>query len=294
MGDAEDPANEPAEPVSDLVLVHGWGMNPGVWETLPKNRMAGPRRHAIALPGHGGAPLPPSSAGGPGGVQAWADACLGSAPERAIWLGWSLGGLVALAAALRQPERVQGLILMTATPRFVWAPDWPPAMRAETLDRFHEGLAADPAGTLSRFLALQVRGGDEARETLRGLRRGLASRPTPDPAALQLGLELLRGEDLRPVLARLGVPSLWLFGSHDTLVPAAAARWIRALLPWARTRVVEGAAHAPFLSHPDATWALVEAFLAEFRSASPASLGSEGANPGRGPGSNRHVSGPAA
>lgn len=241
-------------PVRDLVLIHGWGMNAAVWEGLPAGLTAGLTQHRIELPGHGASPFgPPCDAGGPGALWAWADACLDAAPERAAWLGWSLGGLVALAAALRAPKRVQALILMTATPRFVRAADWMAAMPEETLAQFHDGLVADPAGTLARFLSLQVRGSEHARETLRTLRQELAARPAPRPAALALGLDLLRDEDLRGPLPDLGPPSLWLFGSHDSLVPAAVAERVERLLPEARTGIIRGAAHAPFLSHPRET-----------------------------------------
>jgi pimeloyl-[acyl-carrier protein] methyl ester esterase len=212
----------------------------------------------IELPGHGAAPLPAVAAD----LDTWADTCLALAPVRAVWLGWSLGGLIALAAALRAPHRVAGLVLMTATPRFLRAPDWPAAMAGETLAGFHAGLLAEPEVTLDRFLALQVRGGDAARETLRALRRELAARAAPDPRALTLGLDLLRSGDLRARLTDLACPSLWLFGSHDTLVPAAAAPAVAALAPRARVRVIQGAAHAPFLSHPTQTVDLIEDFLA--------------------------------
>lgn len=245
----------------DLVLLHGWGMNSGVWETLPEILPAGVRLHPIELPGHGGQPLAPPGDSEARALEHWAQACLAQAPERAVWLGWSLGGLVALAAALRAPERVLGLVLMTATPRFVQAPDWPAAMRAETLSQFHDGLLADPSGTLSRFLALQVRGSDQARETLRRLRQDLAVRPQPDPVALALGLDLLREGDLRAALARLQPPSLWLLGSHDTLVPAAVAESIAGLLPGARIHTIRGAAHAPFLSHPAEVGEVLGPFL---------------------------------
>jgi pimeloyl-[acyl-carrier protein] methyl ester esterase len=232
-------------------------MNAAVWEGLPA-AICGVAPTLIELPGHGSCPLENTATD----LDTWADACLMAAPERAVWLGWSLGGLVALAAALRAPRRVAGLILMTATPRFVQAPGWPAAMTEKTLSQFHDGLLADPAGTLDRFLALQVRGSAAARETLRTLRRELAARPAPDPLALALGLDLLRDGDLRLGLAELTCPSLWLFGSHDTLVPAAAAPAVAALLPGARVEVIRGAAHAPFLSHPQETGALIGGFLA--------------------------------
>ena len=244
---------------ADLVLLHGWGMNAAVWDGLPASLTDGWRVNRIELPGHGASPFDPAWRG----RLEWARACLDAAPRRAVWLAWSLGGLVALEAALHAPQRITALVLVTATPRFVRAADWPAAMASETLAEFHDGLLAHPAATLQRFLALQVRGSDAARETLRKLRGELAQRPSPDSDALGLGLDLLCRGDLRGRLDRLARPSLWLFGERDTLVPAAVAQGIATLLPTARLRVIPGAAHAPFLSHPRETARVVASFLAE-------------------------------
>jgi pimeloyl-[acyl-carrier protein] methyl ester esterase len=232
-------------------------MSSAVWEGLPADLTLGHHLTAIELPGHGHSPLDPSCTR----LADWAAACLRAAPRRAVWLGWSLGGLLALAAALQAPERISALIAVTATPRFVKAADWQAATARSTLSGFHRGLLGDPAGTLQRFMALQVRGSDAGRNTLRELRRELAARPQPDPEALGLGLRLLGDSDLRDRLPEIECPSLWLFGERDTLVPAAAAEGIRRLLPEARVRVIPGAAHAPFLSHPSATAAEILSFL---------------------------------
>lgn len=242
----------------DLVLLHGWGMNMGVWAGLPAEITALRQVTAIELPGHGASPFDPAW----DGRRAWARASLDAAPERAVWLGWSLGGLIALEAALDAPERVAALVLVTATPRFVQGPDWPAAMAPGTLAQFHDTLLADPALALERFLFLQMRGGDGARETLRTLRGELANRPTPRPEALALGLDLLREGDLRERLAALACPTQWIFGERDTLVPAAAGEGVAALLPAAGIAIIPGAAHAPFLSHPKETAAVLGRFLA--------------------------------
>lgn len=252
---------EPTDTTQDLVLLHGWGMNAAVWDGLPADLAAGFTQHRIELPGHGESPFPPLLGPGPGSLWRWADASLAAAPERAVWLGWSLGGLIAMAAALRAPKRVSGLILMTATPRFVRATDWTPAMPESTLDEFHTGLLADPTGTLARFLALQVRGSEHAREVLRTLRHELARRPAPDPAALALGLELLRDEDLRGPLPDIRCPALWIFGGKDTLVPPAVGARVECLMSQAQVQVIAGAAHAPFLSHPRETASAIHSFL---------------------------------
>jgi pimeloyl-[acyl-carrier protein] methyl ester esterase len=234
-------------------------MSSAVWEGLPVDLTLSHRLTAIELPGHGYSPCEPAG----GGLGDWASACLAVAPEQAAWLGWSLGGLVAMTAVLQRPERISALVLMTATPRFVQAEDWPAAMAGETLAGFHAGLLEDPAGTLQRFLALQVRGSDAGRETLRRLRRELSSRPQPCAEALASGLDLLGRSDLRDRLADLACPSLWLFGDRDTLVPAAAAEGVRRLLPGGRLGVIRGASHAPFLSHPSETAAEILSFLRE-------------------------------
>lgn len=248
----------PHPTLDSLVMLHGWGMNSAVWsgfDPLPDRLAPLP----LALPGHDGQPFDAARTS----VWDWADDCLGRAPERAVWLGWSLGGLVALAAALRAPRRVAALVLITATPRFIQAADWRVAMPEETLAQFHDSLLAEPTATLDRFLALQVRGSEAARETLRKLRAELAARPAPNPAALAQGLDLLRDEDLRGRLPDIRCPTLWLFGSHDSLTPAAVAERIELLMPEAHTAIIPGAAHVPQLSHPEDSRACIANFLIE-------------------------------
>ncbi len=247
----------PATMPTELVMLHGWGMHSNVWEAAQPDCWQGLTQHRIDLPGHGQSAFQPELED----LWRWADACLAAAPERALWLGWSLGGLVALAAALRAPKRVAGLILLTTTPRFTQAVDWTPAMAEATLAEFRDGLDGDPSATLARFLALQVRGGTSARETLRALRQAQSARPDPNPAALSLGLEMLADEDLRGRLADIRCPALWLFGSRDTLVPAQVAERVEMLMPGASTAIIAGAAHAPQVSHPRETAAAIGAFI---------------------------------
>ena len=230
----------------DLVLLHGWGMNAGVWQPILDRLAARCRVTALELPGHGASGFD----AGRRRLRDWADACLDAAPERAVWLGWSLGAQVALEAALAAPERVRALAAVTGTPRFVQAPDWPHAMPAATIRQFADTLAADHAATLDRFLGLQVRGGDEARETLRALRAAVRARPAPQVQALRAGLQLLLDSDQRARLPALVPPSLWVFGERDTLVPVEAAHALEALVPRAEILILHGAAHAPFLSSP--------------------------------------------
>lgn len=228
----------------DIVLLHGWGLHSGVWEGVARALSAQYRVTLIDLPGHGRSPAAPPGAT----LDDWADAVLGAAPPRAVWLGWSLGGLLALHIAAAQPRRVAALALTAATPRFTQAPDWPHAVAAPVLDDFARALTRDYAATVRRFLALQTRGAAHGHDTLRRL-NALLQQHEPQSAGLQNGLALLRDTDLRARVANVACPVLLIAGERDTLVPVAANRALVLMFGFGRLCVIQGAGHAPLLSH---------------------------------------------
>ena len=225
----------------DLVLLHGWGMHSGIMTPWAQELAASFRVIGVDLPGHGNSPH-----AGLSQLSDWADAVLDVVPADAWWLGWSLGGLVALEAAQRKPGNLRGALLMASTPKFVAAPDWPAAVDGQVFDQFAQQLQQDVDRTLLRFVSLQVRGADRSGQTLRRLRAALHARPRADAEALRIGLGFLKHADMRHVLAGAQLPLFWLLGERDTLVPAQ----LSAMLPRHRTKVINGAGHAPFLSHP--------------------------------------------
>jgi len=230
----------------DLVLLHGLGMNGAVWSPVVAELSRRFRVSLVELPGHGASSYDATQST----LDEWVDACLAVAPQRATWIGWSLGGQLAQRAAVRAPERISALAMVTASPRFVVGDDWPHAMAQATLKQFARALQRNHHQTLERFLSLQVQGDDSARETLRLLRQDIAARPEADPTALEHGLDLLRTVDLRSQLREIGCPTLWLFGERDTLVPVDVTDELEQLMPAADILILQGCAHAPFLSHP--------------------------------------------
>lgn len=227
-----------------LALVHGWGMNARVFDGLAERLAPGFDVYAHNLPGHGGrAALPLNT------LQSWADDLAQALPDRALLLGWSLGGQVAMRAALDHPGKVARLILLSSTPKFVASADWAAGMADSDLRDFGAALLADPHATLLRFLSLQTRGAPEQKNLLQHLRQSLLALPQADVAALSSGLTMLRETDLRAELARLSQPTLVVHGQLDTLIPPAAGAWLAAVLPAARHIGLARAAHAPHLSH---------------------------------------------
>jgi pimeloyl-[acyl-carrier protein] methyl ester esterase len=182
-------------------------------------------------------------------------------PRRCALLGWSLGGQLALQAALQAPARITALVLVASTPRFVSGDDWLHGMAGPVFDRFAAGLTQDWQALVDEFLQLQVRGGRAADSTLQALRAALAAQGPPRPAALAAGLELLRHTDLRPAVAQINVPALVVGGQHDRITPPAAQAWLAQALPQGCSVQIERAGHAPFLSHPQQFAAALQQFL---------------------------------
>lgn len=247
---------KPTKPV--LALLHGWGMNAGVFDALADALADAFEVHALNLPGHGGrAALAANS------LQSWGDDLARQLPPQATVLGWSLGGQVAMRAALDCPHKIARLILLAATPRFVAAPDWAAGIAADDLQAFGAALIDDPQATLLRFLSLQTRGMAGQKSLLQGLRQSLLAAPPVQDAALAAGLAILRAADLRDELPRLSQPTLVLHGALDTLTPAAAGAWLAGALPAARHVEFARAAHAPHLSHGEDVAAAIRAFAHE-------------------------------
>lgn len=229
-----------------LVLIHGWAMHGGIFAPLVERLQAHYTLHVVDLPGHGGS----RDTTTPLDLDAVAAAIAAAVPV-APWIGWSLGGLYALHAALLWPQQVSGLVMLSASPRFVRTADWPFAVSAQIFRDFAVGLRDDYRATLDRFVALEAFGSDDARGELRTLRAQLFARGEPAAQVLVEGLGLLENTDLRSVLSALRVPSLWLAGRRDRLVDPRAMRAAAALATDAEYAVVEHAGHAPFLTHAD-------------------------------------------
>ncbi|SFW35170.1 pimeloyl-ACP methyl ester esterase BioH [Nitrosovibrio sp. Nv17] len=226
----------------DLVLLHGWAMHGGVWRELCEQLVPRFRVHRVDLPGYGGSRLRSF-----GTFEQVVEQVSEILPDRCTVWGWSLGGQIALALALRRPDRVDRLVLVSTTPCFVRRDEWHWGMEEDVLRQFGHGLKQDRIATLDRFIALQALGDADAATTARRLRAVLAERNLPDEGTLLAGLESLLTIDLREALPRVIQPTLLLHGENDAIIPAAASRWMQQRLPDSELELLPSRGHAPLL-----------------------------------------------
>jgi pimeloyl-[acyl-carrier protein] methyl ester esterase len=242
-----------------LLLIHGWGMHGGMWGEVAETLAQHFPVLAVDLPGHGysvdnrgkrqGTRYKAEDPAFPFGLDAIVDQLSEQFNEPLALCGWSMGGQIAMRWAMRDPQQVERLVLVSSTPCFVGRDDWQFGMPQDILRQFAADLEKNHAATLRRFLGLQVRGSEGERELLATLREGLFSRGEPDPDALRGGLEILRDLDLRGALPEIKQPALVIAGERDRLSPPQASHYLAQAMPNARVVEIKGAAHAPFLSH---------------------------------------------
>jgi len=239
-----------------LVLIHGWGMHGGIWADVARKLAADFQVHSVDLPGNGAStPLPETN------LDSLVQALSTRFSEPLAVCGWSLGGQVALRWAALKPEQVRRLVVVASTPCFAEREDWLFGMAKVVLAKFAAELEQSHEATLRRFIALQLRGSEKERELLVLLREQLFGRGQPDMAALRAGLDILRDADLRSELTHIRQPTLVIAGERDKLTPPAASHFLAQNMPSARAVEVAGAAHAPFLSHPEIFVGHVSGFL---------------------------------
>lgn len=233
-----------------VVFVHGWGMNSAVWQDCIEQLPEWMQLSVVDLPGHG-TMSKKSVADFDSMVAAVAAVVTGSA----LLVGWSLGGLVCMRMAELYPEKVSGLCLVASNPCFVKTENWQNAIDKNIFDEFSMALKSDIEKTIKRFLVLQVAGSDASKATLKKLQLAIQKRGSATSEVLDLGLDALSNIDLRKSLKEIDVPVQWVLGSRDTLIPAGVSDALKSLmsarLPVNEVAVIEGAAHAPFLSHEE-------------------------------------------
>ncbi len=243
-----------------VVLIHGWGLNSAVWQpfidNLPVEFTNVFDIITVDLPGFGiniDKELSPYSL---------ANICqyiTNSITQPAIYLGWSLGGLVATEMALSYPDKVIALITVASSPRFLeegikqdnsngkpWL-----GLKAKVLDAFYQQLQVDTRKTISGFLKIQAMGSPHIRQDIKQITKLVFQHEMANKTTLDQSLRLLENSDFRPQLQDISQPFLRLYGDADNLVPKAVIEKIAKLAPHSDQHIFKQASHAPFISHAD-------------------------------------------
>jgi pimeloyl-ACP methyl ester carboxylesterase len=233
-------------PPIPLVLIHGAGAVGQIWQ---HQLLAFPRAVAPDLPGHpGGAALSTVP-----DLARWLLAFLDEQPQGggpgipAGWVlgGYSMGGAVALEAALEAAPRFRGLILIGT------------GARLRVRQEFFDLLAADYEAAVEELLRwwftpeASPRVVDRARTALRAV----------SPAVVHDDFWAAHRFDAMDRVGRIALPTLIICGEEDRMAPVKYSEYLHAQIAGSQLVVIPRAGHLVVLEQPHAVNGAIAAFL---------------------------------
>jgi len=251
-----------------FLLIHGFGSSTAKWlDALP---LLGADRRAIALdlPGFGlsDAPHGPySPAWLAGAVRAF---CGEIGVRRAIWTGNSLGGLVAMHGAAAWPAHVTGLIgVDAALPSEGGRPNarvvasfLAPAVPILGQLIYRQYVRRPPETLVRESLERNFANPDRISETtLRALvddARSRVGRRDHARAVVRANRQMMwalsaRRETAWEILRKVKVPTLFVWGASDRLIPVAVGERAVQQLPGSELIVIDDCGHNPQMECPE-------------------------------------------
>ncbi len=206
-----------------LVLLHGWGVNSQIWNSLLPALRESFEVIVLDLPGYGH----DHAFDGEYSLDGVVDRIMASAPTKAHWVAWSLGATIAMRAALRDADRFLTLQLISATPKFMNDDAWKFGMEQAPLESIEARFCEDYARGLKRFLSLQT----DNRILARSLFESITVMSAPSTQTLSNSLRLLTETDLRPSIGLLRTRVQVVAGASDEIVSPTASRWLADQIP---------------------------------------------------------------
>ena len=252
-----------------IVFIHGLS---GSWQNWLEQLSVFAREHRVItfdLPGFGASEMPAEKIT-ISGYGRFVNALLDElGVGGAAVVGNSMGGFIGIELAIRFPERVERLVLVSAAGLSI---EYLRNERAlAVLNTLENRLAAYSGWLASRSDALARRPG--ARRLIFGI---VAHRPERLPGPLVAeqvrgsgkpgflpALDALTDYPIRDRLGEIACPTLIVWGAEDKLVPARDADEFARLIPNSRKVVWPETGHVAMIERPTAFNALLRAFLAE-------------------------------
>jgi 3-oxoadipate enol-lactonase len=174
--------------------------------------------------------------------------------DRAILVGFSMGGIISQQFAVRYPDMVDALVIVDAAAQFSPESRAMFAERARTAES--QGMAPLADGMLSRWFTPEFHAKNPAR--IAAFREQILAN---DPATVAATCRMGATVNLLDQIPAIRAPTLVLVGEHDKGNPLPKAREIQERIAGAELAVIPGAAHNGPVEQPETFNRLVFDFL---------------------------------
>lgn len=244
-----------------VMLAHGFGCDQNLWR-LVTARLA-PNFRVVLFDHVGAGASDPSAwdADRYASLTSYADDVLDILRELeltdVVFVGHSVAAMIGVLAAVAEPERFAGLVLLTPSPRYLDDDGYRGGFSRADIDDLLESLESNYLGW-SRAMAPTIMGTPERPELGDELTDSFC-RTEPSMALVFARTTFL--SDNRADLGRVSVPTLVIECAHDTLAPREVGAYVHEHIGGSELVTLDAAGHCPHLSAPDATAAAIASFV---------------------------------
>lgn len=208
-----------------LIYLHGAGLNAESWGHVPGM--------ALNLPGHGGTPRAPDAT-----AESFAAEIFDRVPEGTVLVGYSLGGMVAMAFAAAYPDHLRALVLVDtpirAPLKFI---SWYTPYVAPIVTRF------PGTKTIGKAVGSRIENPAGQAEFRRHIEAA-------NPRGMADALIVAGGFDGAEALPKLTLPMLVLCGKRSLLTGEKYREMVGGACPQAEIVVMDTGHHIPFDNAP--------------------------------------------
>lgn len=226
-----------------VVLSHALGLDASMWDAVAGELADAHPVLCVEHRGHGGSAAP----AGPYTMEQLADDAARAVDDwgrgGVLFVGLSMGGMVAQGLALRHPDRVRALLLANTAARY--PADALPVWRQRIAEVEARGLAAVADAAIERWLTPAFRAAHpQAAAALR------ATLLRCDAQGYVAACHAVAGVDWLDALGAIACPTFVIAGAHDQGTPPAMARDIAQRIAGATLEVWDDCAHLSAVEHP--------------------------------------------
>jgi sigma-B regulation protein RsbQ len=244
-----------------LLFAHGFGCDQSMWRLVTP---AFESDHRVVLFDHvgaGGSDLtewdPDRYASLDGYARDVLEICEELDLRDVVFVGHSVSAMMGVLAAVREPDRFAGLVLVGPSPCYVDDPPYRGGFQAADIEELLESLDSNYLGW-SAAMAPAIIGNPERPELGEELTNSFCR---TDPSIARHFARVTFTSDNRDDLAGVGVPCLVLQSREDVIAPLEVGEFVHARIPGSTLVVLDATGHCPNLSAPDQVVAAIREWL---------------------------------
>ncbi len=234
-----------------IVFANSLGTDLRIWDDVVDQLPEGTRVVRYDMRGHGLSDAP-SGAYDMGDLVADAAALIDHLDlHEVLFVGLSIGGIIAQGLAAERPEVLRGIVLMDTAAKIGTEAMWEDRIKAVRAG----GIEALEVSILERWFSKRYR--TEEPVKLAVWRNMLVRTPVDGYAGCS---QAIARTDLMESTSRLRLPAIAIGGSEDGSTPPDLVRETAGLIPGCTFHLVRGVGHLPCIEAPDEVAALINGF----------------------------------